>query len=151
MPARKSSPAAAPAPAGDVFVTRQVHFSASHRLHNPKLSARENERAFGHCANAAGHGHNYVLEVTVAGQPDPQTGYVLNLRDLKRLLEREISGPCDHRHLNEDVPFLKGVIPSTENLAVTFWRRIASKLKTGRLVQVRLYETPRNFADYYGP
>lgn len=151
MPARKSSPAAASAAAGDVFVTRQVHFSASHRLWNPKLSEKENEEAFGHCCNEAGHGHNYVLEVTVAGKPDPKTGYVMNLRDLKRLIKEEVADPCDHKHLNQDVPFLKGVIPSTENLAVTFWRRIASKLKTGRLVQVRLYETPRNFADYYGP
>jgi len=138
-------------PSGEVFVTRQVHFSASHRLFNPKYGRAWNRREFGECANERGHGHNYVLEVTVAGQPDPRTGYVMNLRDLKRLLEREITEQCDHRYLNEDVPFLKGMVPSTENLAIAFWGRIAAKLKTGRLAQVRLFETPRNFADYFGP
>jgi 6-pyruvoyltetrahydropterin/6-carboxytetrahydropterin synthase len=132
-------------------VTRQVHFSASHRLYNPRFSRAWNEQEFGECAHDRGHGHNYVLEVTVAGVPDPRTGYTLNLRTLKQLLQAEITEPCDHRHLNEDVPFLKGIIPSTENLAIAFWRRIAAQLKTGRLTQVRLYETPRNFADYFGP
>jgi len=137
--------------AGEVFVTRQVHFSSSHRLYNRRFSRAWNEQEFGECANQRGHGHNYVLEVTVAGVPDPRTGYTLNLRTLKRLLEAEITVPCDHRHLNDDVPFLKGIVPTTENLAIAFWRRIAAKLKTGRLTQVRLYETPRNFADYFGP
>jgi 6-pyruvoyltetrahydropterin/6-carboxytetrahydropterin synthase len=136
---------------GEVFVTRQVHFSASHRLFNPKFSAAWNRKEFGECAHERGHGHNYVLEVTVAGPVDPRSGYTLNLRDLKRLLEREITDWCDHRYLNEDVPFLKGVIPSTENLTIAFWKRISAKLKSGRLTRVRLYETPRNFADYFGP
>lgn len=149
MSAVRSKPSSTPT--GEVFVTRQVHFSASHRLFNPKFSPAWNLKEFGECANERGHGHNYVLEVTVAGQPDPRTGYILNLRDLKRLLEREITELCDHRFLNEDVPFLKGIVPSTENLAIAFWSRIAAKLKTGRLAQVRLYETPRNFADYFGP
>jgi 6-pyruvoyltetrahydropterin/6-carboxytetrahydropterin synthase len=138
-------------PRGEVFVTRQVHFSASHRLYNRRKSAAWNEREFGECANARGHGHNYVLEVTVAGVPDADTGYSLNLRTLKGILEREITGPCDHRHLNEDVPFLTGIVPTTENLAIAFWRRVAPRIKSGRLHQVRLYETPRNFADYFGP
>jgi 6-pyruvoyltetrahydropterin/6-carboxytetrahydropterin synthase len=145
---RQSDSSAVP---GEVFVTRQIHFSASHRLYNPRFSRAWNAREFGECAHERGHGHNYVLEVTVAGVPDPRTGYTLNLRTLKQLLQDEISEPCDHRHLNEDVPFLKGIIPSTENLAIAFWRRIAAKLTSGRLTQVRLYETPRNFADYFGP
>lgn len=147
MPVRPSS---APPP-GEVFVTRQVHFSASHRLYNPARSGAWNEKEYGECANARGHGHNYVLEATVAGVPHPATGYLLNLRTLKRILEREIVVPCDHRHLNDDVPFLAGVVPTTENLAIAFWRRIASKIRGGRLHQIRLYETPRNFADYFGP
>ncbi|HEY3756059.1 MAG TPA: 6-carboxytetrahydropterin synthase [Opitutaceae bacterium] len=138
-------------PPGEVFVTRQVHFSASHRLCNPRKSAVWNQREYGDCANARGHGHNYVLEVTVAGVPNPETGYLLNLRTLKAILGREIVEPCDHRHLNEDVAFLVGIVPTTENLAIAFWRRVAPHIKTGRLHQLRLYETPRNFADYFGP
>ena len=110
-----------------------------------------NERTYGPCANENGHGHNYVLEVTVSGRPDPETGYVLDLSDLKKLLEKAVVVPCDHRNLNKDVDFLKGVIPTSENLAVAFWGRIAKRLKRGRLHCVRLYETPRNFAEYYGP
>ncbi|HZZ56416.1 MAG TPA: 6-carboxytetrahydropterin synthase [Opitutaceae bacterium] len=138
-------------PAGEVFVTRQVHFSASHRLYNARRSAGWNLKEYGECANERGHGHNYVLEATVAGVPDPETGYLLNLRTLKRILERDIVSLCDHRHLNEDVAFLAGVVPTTENLAIAFWRRLAPRIKSGRLHQVRLYETPRNFADYFGP
>ena len=147
MPEQRRS---ATPPSGEVLVTRQVHFSASHRLFNPAFGKDWNRRHFGECSNQRGHGHNYVLEVTVAGRPHPETGYVMDLRDLKRLLTREIVSACDHRHLNDDVPFLKGVIPSTENLTVAFWKRIERKIKGGRLHRVRLYETPRNYADYFG-
>ncbi len=136
---------------GDVYVTRQVHFNAAHRLHNPARGRLWNERTVGPCANPNGHGHNYVLEVTVRGRPDPQTGYVLDLGELKRILERAVVGPCDHRNLNKDVAFLRGTIPTAENLAVAFWRRIAPRIKAGQLHCVRLYETPRNFAEYRGP
>ncbi|MFY9925558.1 MAG: 6-carboxytetrahydropterin synthase [Opitutaceae bacterium] len=146
MPLRKEDSAP-----GDVFVTRQVHFNAGHRLYNPRKGRTWNERTYGPCANENGHGHNYVLEVTVSGRPDPETGYVLDLSDLKKLLEKAVVVPCDHRNLNKDVDFLKGVIPTSENLAVAFWGRIAKRLKRGRLHCVRLYETPRNFAEYYGP
>jgi 6-pyruvoyltetrahydropterin/6-carboxytetrahydropterin synthase len=136
---------------GDVFITRQVHFNAAHRLYNPSRGRLWNERTFGPCANPNGHGHNYVLEVTVRGQPDRQTGYVLDLGELKRIVERAVVGPCDHRNLNKDVDFLRGTIPTTENLVVAFWRRIAPRIKAGELHCVRLYETPRNFAEYLGP
>lgn len=145
----RSAPAEAPPASGEVFVTRQVHFSAAHRLSNRRLGARWNDEEFGDCAHH--HGHNYVLEATVAGRPDPKTGYVVNLADLKRLLWRAVAGPCDHRDLNADVEFLRGVIPTTENLVVAFWRRIAPRVRGGRLHRLRLYETPRNYADYYGP
>ncbi|HEX2100473.1 MAG TPA: 6-carboxytetrahydropterin synthase [Candidatus Synoicihabitans sp.] len=144
----------APAPArasGPVYVTRQVHFNAAHRLHNPTKSAAWNRERFGPCNNPRWHGHNYVLEVTVRGAPDPQTGYLIDLTELKRVLEEAVVTPCDHRNLNEEVPWLRGIIPSTENLVIAFWERIAPRLPRGRLYRVRLFETPRNYADYYGP
>jgi 6-pyruvoyltetrahydropterin/6-carboxytetrahydropterin synthase len=146
MPKRKEEPQQA-----DVFVTRQVHFNAGHRLYNPSRSKAWNERIYGLCANANGHGHNYVLEVTVRGSPDRETGYVLDLGELKRIVEKAVVGPCDHRNLNKDVPFLKGVIPTTENLVVAFWGPIAALITAGTLHSLRLYETPRNFAEYRGP
>jgi 6-pyruvoyltetrahydropterin/6-carboxytetrahydropterin synthase len=137
--------------AGDVYITRQVHFNAAHRLYNPSRSRSWNEGVYGPCANPNGHGHNYVLEVTVRGRPDPQTGYVLDLGELKKILEKAVVGPCDHKNLNKDVDFLKGTIPTTENLVIAFWDRIAPRIKAGQLHCVRLYETPRNFAEYLGP
>lgn len=136
---------------GTVFVTRQVHFNAAHRLFNPSKASAWNDRVFGPCANPRWHGHNYVLEVTVAGVPDPETGYVMNLVDLKEILNEAILIPCDHRNLNDEVAFLKGVIPTTENLVIAFWNELQPRLKTGRLHCVRLFETPRNFAEYRGP
>jgi 6-pyruvoyltetrahydropterin/6-carboxytetrahydropterin synthase len=149
MPKRTKRPRSVPA--GEVFVTRQVHFNAGHRLHNPARSRKWNERTFGPCAYPGGHGHNYVLEVTVRGLPDPATGYVIDLGVLKKILRRAVVDPCDHRNLNTDVGFLRGVIPSAENLAVAFWNRIEPRLTAGRLHCVRLHETPRNFAEYFGP
>lgn len=143
MPARSLS--------GTVIVTRRVHFNAAHRLHNPDCDDAWNTETFGPCNHPNWHGHNYELEVSVAGQPDPRTGYVLNLADLKQILEECIVRKCDHRNLNLDVDFLQGIIPSTENLVIAFWNEIAPRLTTGRLQRVRLYESPRNFADYYGP
>jgi 6-pyruvoyltetrahydropterin/6-carboxytetrahydropterin synthase len=136
---------------GDVYITRQVHFNAAHRLYNPSRSRPWNERTYGPCANPNGHGHNYVLEVTVRGRPDPQTGYVLDLGELKRIVEGAVVSKCDHRNLNRDVDFLKGTIPTTENLVLAFWDRIAPRIRAGVLHCVRLYETPRNFAEYRGP
>jgi 6-pyruvoyltetrahydropterin/6-carboxytetrahydropterin synthase len=132
-----------------VHVTRQVHFNSAHRLRNPARSPRWNQRHYGPCAEV--HGHNYVLEVTVSGRPDPETGYVIDLGDLKRIMNSAVAEKCDHRNLNDGVGFLRGVIPSAENLAVAFWQEIAPRLKAGRLHCVRLYETPRNYAEYFGP
>jgi 6-pyruvoyltetrahydropterin/6-carboxytetrahydropterin synthase len=146
MPKLAETPGAA-----DVYVTRQVHFNAGHRLYNPARTRAWNERTYGPCANANGHGHNYVLEATVRGRPDGDTGYVIDLGKLKGILEKAVGGPCDHRNLNKDVDFLKGVIPTTENLVVAFWGRVAPRVRTGVLHSLRLYETPRNFAEYRGP
>ncbi len=137
--------------AGPVYVTRQAHFNAAHRLHNPAKSAAWNRRTFGPCNNPKWHGHNYVIEVTVAAQPDPETGYVVDLGDLKKVMEDRILSKVDHRNLNEEVSWLKGVVPSAENLAIAFWRRLEKHLPAGRLHRIRLFETPRNFVDYFGP
>lgn len=136
---------------GTVFITRQVHFNSAHRLYNPTKSQKWNEDKYGLCTNPHWHGHNYVLEVTLAGEPDPETGYIMDLGALKAILEEQILKPCDHRNLNDEVPFLAGVIPSTENLVIAFWERLEPHICAGRLHCVKLYETPRNFAEYRGP
>jgi 6-pyruvoyltetrahydropterin/6-carboxytetrahydropterin synthase len=136
---------------GTVFITRQVHFNSAHRLFNCSKSQEWNEQHYGLCTNPHWHGHNYVLEVTIRGQPDPETGYVMDLGELKRILNTAVVDKCDHRNLNEEVEFLRGINPSTENLVIAFWNEIEPHIKAGKLHQVRLYETPRNFADYRGP
>lgn len=148
---RRAPQKAGPARQGTVYVTRQVHFNAAHRLYNPAFSQKWNEEHYGMCTNPHWHGHNYVLEVTVSGRPDPDTGYVLDLAELKRILYKAVVDRCDHRNLNEEVDFLRDIIPSTENLTVAFWNEIEPHIRSGKLHCVRLYETPRNFADYFGP
>ena len=133
-----------------VYVTRRATFSASHRLYNPDLTEAENEAIFDKCSNKHGHGHNYVLEVTVAGTPDEQTGYVIDLKKLKEIMMREIVDHVDHKHLNYDVPFLAGVIPTAENIAKAFWNVLAGKIPRGTLHSVRLHETENNVVEYRG-
>ena len=132
-----------------VRVTRRVHFSAAHRLHNDAFSDEENQRIFGLCNSPNWHGHNYELEVTVEGTPDPLTGYVVDLAVVKQAAEA-VTGDLDHRNLNLDVPWLHDVIPSTENLVVAIWNRLAPSIPGGRLVRLVLWETPRNAAEYWG-
>ena len=133
-----------------VYVTRKVHFNAAHRLHNPARSDAWNRETFGKCNNPNWHGHNYVLEVTVAGEPDPDTGYVIDLGVLKGLVEEKIVDKVDHKNLNLEVEFLEGVLPSTENFVVAIWNELNEALPSGRLHAVRLYETERNLAEYRG-
>ncbi len=133
-----------------VYLTRKIEFSASHLYHNPAFSAEENRRVFGKCNNPHGHGHNYVLEVTVAGEPDPATGMVLDLKELKEILQREVTDRMDHRFLNYEVPELAGQIPTCENIATVIWRLLEPKITRGHLNRVRLYETPDLFVDCYG-
>ena len=133
-----------------IYVTRRAEFSASHYYHNPALSDEENRRIFGKTSNPHGHGHNYVLEVTVAGEVDPRTGMVLDLKDLKKLLETQVLDVMDHKFLNKEVPPFATVIPTTENIAVEIWNLLAPRIDFGRLHRVRLYETPDLFVDYYG-
>jgi 6-pyruvoyltetrahydropterin/6-carboxytetrahydropterin synthase len=128
-------------------VTRKLEFAAAHYYHNPALSAEENRQIFGKCNNPRGHGHNYILEVTIAGTPDPQTGMILDLSALKNLLEREVTARMDHRHLNYEVPELAGKIPTCEEIATVIWNLLEPKIRQGRLERVRLYESPDLFVD----
>jgi 6-pyruvoyltetrahydropterin/6-carboxytetrahydropterin synthase len=133
-----------------VYVTRRLTFSASHRLFNPLLSDAENEKIFDKCSNKHGHGHNYVLEVTVAGNPNPDTGYVIDLKKLKAIMIREIIEKVDHKHLNHDVEFLDGMIPTAENIAKAIWKVLEPKITEGKLHSVRLHETENNVVEVLG-
>lgn len=130
-----------------IRITRKVEFSAAHFYHNPDMSPEENRRVFGKCNNPHGHGHNYVLEVTIAGEPDPETGMVLDLKGLKDILQREVVDRMDHRHLNYEVPELAGKIPTCENIAGVIWKLLLPKITKGQLDRVRLYESADLFAD----
>jgi 6-pyruvoyltetrahydropterin/6-carboxytetrahydropterin synthase len=128
-----------------VLVGRRESFNAAHQLYDPDLSEGENRRLFGKCANM--HGHNYVVEVVVAGEIDPVTGYVLDLKVLSDVIARQIIRDVDHRNLNTDVWWLKGRVPTTENLAQAFWERLEPELPGGLLRSVRLWETDKNWAE----
>jgi 6-pyruvoyltetrahydropterin/6-carboxytetrahydropterin synthase len=136
-----------------IFLTRRATFSASHYYWNDAWSAEKNEQVFGRCANRNGHGHNYTLEVTVAGQPDAVTGFVVDLKWLKDVIEREVLTAYDHRHLNLEVPEFAKAIPTTENIAIAAWGRLQPAVTAAggaRLNRVRVYETPEIFAEYRG-
>ncbi|WP_207435887.1 6-pyruvoyl trahydropterin synthase family protein [Sabulibacter ruber] len=137
-----------------VYVSRLEHFNAAHKLHNPNWSLAKNKEVFGPCANTNWHGHNYELIVTVKGKPDPETGFVIDLKKLSTLIRENIIKKVDHKNLNLDVPFMEGKLASTENLVIEFWNilqplipRISS---TAQLHSLKLYETPRNFVEYFG-
>jgi 6-pyruvoyltetrahydropterin/6-carboxytetrahydropterin synthase len=135
-----------------VRATRRLHFSAAHRLFRAEWSAEQNAAVFGDCSNPNWHGHNYELDVTVEGPVDPQTGFVMNLRKLKELVEEHVIADVDHKNLNLEVPWLEGILPSTENVAVAIWERLVDRLPPGvRLASVRLRETPRHWVEYTGP
>jgi 6-pyruvoyltetrahydropterin/6-carboxytetrahydropterin synthase len=133
-----------------VYLTRRVEFSASHYYHNPELSAEQNRRIFGKCNNPHGHGHNYILEVTVKGEIDSRSGFVMDLKELKDIMSREVVEALDHRHLNKEVPEFARQIPTSENIAIAIWNRLKPKLKLAALHRVRLYETADLFVDFYG-
>ena len=136
-----------------VFVSRQEHFNAAHKLHNPAWTDERNLALFGPCANPNWHGHNYELIVTVKGRPDPETGFVVDLKALSDLIRDHITAQVDHKNLNLDVPFMRGQMASTENLATAFWQILSRELPTitsAQLHCVKLYETPRNFVEYSG-
>ena len=136
-----------------VFVTRKTHFNAAHRLHNPNKSDEWNAETFDKCNYPNWHGHNYVIQVTVAGTPEAETGYVVDLGKLKAVIEEYIIAPCDHRNLNLDVPFLEGIIPTAENLVTAFYQQLKKPVEEiagegSLLYSVKLFETERNIAEY---
>jgi 6-pyruvoyltetrahydropterin/6-carboxytetrahydropterin synthase len=133
-----------------IYVTRRAEFSASHYYHNPHFTPEENRRIFGKCNNPLGHGHNYTVEATVSGTVNPTTGMVLDLKELKVLLEQEVIQLMDHKLLNKEVPAFAEKNPTTENIAVEIWNLLAPKLTHGELHRIRVYENPDLFADYYG-
>src|SRR5215471_12062739 len=135
-----------------MLITRKVEFSASHVCRNPQLSEDENRKLFGQEANPHGHGHNYVVEVSLRGEPDPVTGMVLDLKELKEILNRQVVTPYDHRFLNYEVPPFDREVPTTENIARDIWRRLERRLNSDghNLHAVRVYETPDLYVDYFG-
>ena len=133
-----------------VTVTRRLQFNAAHRVHNPALPDEENERLFGKCNNPNWHGHNYTLDVSVRGEVDARTGYVIDLAVLKRIAEQKAVDLIDHKNLNLDVAFMRGVIPTSENIVVAIWRELAPAIERGTLVRLVLWETPNNYVEYTG-
>jgi 6-pyruvoyltetrahydropterin/6-carboxytetrahydropterin synthase len=133
-----------------VSATRLVRFNAAHRVFNPKFSDEKNQRLFGKCNNPNWHGHNYTLEITVEGEPDPETGYTMDLGELKRIAERELVDHIDHKNLNLDVPFMAGTIPTTENLVLACWRILAPAVAPARLTRLKLWETENHYVEYDG-
>jgi len=138
-----------------IYVSRQEHFNAAHKLYNPKWSVEKNIEVFGPCANENWHGHNFDLIVTVRGEPDPETGFVVDLKKLSLLIRKTVLEPLDHKNLNLDVPFLRDKMASTEILAEEIWQLLENKIPeitaVGQLHSIKLYETPRNFVEYFGP
>lgn len=137
-----------------VYISRQEHFNAAHKLYNPAWSKEKNQEVFGPCANENWHGHNFDLIVTVKGKPDPDTGFVVDLKKLSSLIRKEVVDQLDHKNINLDVPFMQGKMASTENLVMEIWRILERTLPsitdTAQLHCIKLYETPRNFVEYYG-
>jgi len=135
-----------------MFITRRFHFSASHRVYNPGLSDEENLKVYGKCSNPNGHGHNYIMDVTVSGEVDEQTGFVMDLSQLKLIVEENIISKVDHKNLNIDVDFMKDVLPSTENIARKFWEQIAGKINTDarKLYSIKISETVNNSVEFRG-
>lgn len=134
-----------------VYLTRLEHFNAAHKLYNPSWSREKNEQIFGKCANENWHGHNYELYVTVKGDPDPDTGFLFDVKQLSKLINEYVIDLLDHKNLNVDVAFLQGKMCSTENLAIGIWNQLAPQLpESVRLHCIKLYETPRIYVEYYG-
>ncbi|MCA6435264.1 MAG: 6-pyruvoyl trahydropterin synthase family protein [Bacteroidota bacterium] len=134
-----------------IYLTRKEHFNAAHKLYNPNWSEEKNKEVFGKCANANWHGHNYELIVTVKGEVNPETGFLMDVKKLSELITKRVCDELDHKNLNIDVEFLKGTLASTENLAIAIWAQLAPFLPEGvQLHCIKLYETPRIYVEYFG-
>ncbi len=136
--------------AGVVYITRRETFAAAHRLFKPGLSDEENLKLFGKCSNPNWHGHNYTLEVVVAGEVDDDTGFVMDLKELKEIVREHVISKVDHKNLNLDTDFMKGKIPTSENIVIAIWNELADKIKKGKLYSVKLFETENNYFEYKG-
>lgn len=135
-----------------VYITRREHFNAAHKLWREEWSDEKNEEVFGKCANKNWHGHNFVIYVTVKGKPNPDTGFVIDLKDLSKIVKDEVVEKLDHKNLNLDVPFMKGKLASTENLIIEIWEQIKDSIQKagGELAKIKLVETENNFVEYFG-
>jgi 6-pyruvoyltetrahydropterin/6-carboxytetrahydropterin synthase len=134
-----------------IFLTRHEHFNAAHKLYNPAWTEEKNVAVFGKCANANWHGHNYELIVTIKGEVDPNTGFLMDVKHLSTILQEHVCEPLDHKNLNLDVDFMSGVLASTENLAIAIWKQIVPHLPENVYLHcVKLYETPRIYVEYFG-
>ncbi len=137
-----------------LYVSRKEHFNAAHKLYNPSWSKEKNVEVFGPCANENWHGHNFDLIVTIKGLPDPESGFVVDLKKLSTLIKAEVTEKLDHKNLNIDVDFMQGKLASCENLIVEIWKILENQLPTistnGKLHSLKLYETPRNYVEYFG-
>lgn len=135
-----------------VYITRREHFNAAHKLWREEWSDEKNEEVFGKCSNKNWHGHNFVIYVTVKGKPNPDTGFVIDLKDLSKIVKDEVVEQLDHKNLNLDVPFMKGKLASTENLVIEIWEQIKDSIQKagGELAKIKLVETENNFVEYFG-
>ena len=135
-----------------LYLTRKFQFNASHRIYNTALSDKENFELYGKCSNPNGHGHNYVLEVTVSGEIDKDTGYIVDINEIKNIVNPELIEKVDHKNLNLDVEFMSGIIPTTENMVYQFWKVLVNKFTTCevKLYSLKLFETENNFVEYRG-
>lgn len=133
-----------------IYITRRETFAAAHRLFIPELSDEENFAIFGKCSNPNWHGHNYTLEVTVAGEVDPKTGFVLDIKKLKEIIHENVIQKVDHKNLNVDTDFMKNLIPTSENICIAIWKQLEDKIPNGKLFSVKLYETENNYFEYRG-
>jgi 6-pyruvoyltetrahydropterin/6-carboxytetrahydropterin synthase len=137
-----------------IYVSRKEHFNAAHKLYNPKWSKEKNEEVFGPCANENWHGHNFLLFTTVKGEPDPETGFVIDLKKLSTLIKTKVIEKVDHKNLNLDVPFMEGKLASCENLVTEFWKILAPRIKEiapgAELHSLKLFETENNYVEYFG-
>jgi 6-pyruvoyltetrahydropterin/6-carboxytetrahydropterin synthase len=135
-----------------VYITRRENFNAAHKLWQENWSEEKNIAVFGKCSNHNWHGHNFTIYVTVKGKPNPETGFVINLKDLSDIIKEEVIEPLDHKNLNLDVPFLEGILASTENVVIKIWERIEKPILNagGELAKIKLVETENNYVEYYG-
>ena len=134
----------------EITVSRKAHFNAAHRLHNKNWSDEKNQKVFGKCNYQNYHGHNYELIVSVTGKINPETGYVIDMGELKKIIKNEIEERLDHKNLNLDVPYFSNIIPSAENICIYIYEIIRDNIDSQFKLSVRLYETPRNFVEYSG-